>query len=223
MNSDKTVSEQLAQYFKYLQQFNRDYITQKLEIRRVPWKTTYSKYKRQFDKLAAIFQKYNLDAFKYVEFFVKQLKKSEYQIKSELVNMSTFDQFQDFLVIEEKRKRAYESFQRSIENIADDCIALNILTVKDYIRYIIRTGKIGSYYLTGRISRYWFAGIPSFKKIAAKADSLSRDELADVINMFDIYSGEINEAFMMIKHCKANPIKMTDERIFAKRNLPQSK
>ena len=219
--TNKTQAEKAAQYFKYLQQFNFDFIEQKLELRRVPWKTTYHKYSKYFDKLVEVFSRYDIDVFKYIEFFVKHQKKTEHNIKDEFLNLKTLDLFEEFLDAEEKRKKAFKWFMKSVENISDECLQLGFLTTKDYIRYIIQTRKIGNYYLTGKISKYWFASIPSFKKIQNKLDSLSRDEMTDIFKMFDIYNTEINEAFLLMKNCKANPIKMTDEAIFKKRNCNQ--
>lgn len=186
-------------------------------MRRVAWKSLYHKHQKQFDKLVEVFQKYDIDVFKYIEFFVKHQKKSERNINDELLCMKSIESFEEHLKVEEKRKKAFKWFMKSVENISSDCVALNILTTKDYIRYLIQTRKIGNCYLTGKISRYWFAAIPSFRKLASKIDHLSRDELADVFNMFDIYNSEINEAFLLMKNCKANPIKVTDEAIFQKR------
>lgn len=210
-------AENVAQYFKYLQQFNFDFIEQKLDLRRVPWKTTYHKYQKSFDKLVHIFNKYGLDVFKYIDFFVKVSKKSERNIRDELVSAKSFEEFEVYLAAEEKRKKAFKWFMKSVENIANDCFEMGILTTKDYIRHLIATRKIGSCYLTGKISKYWFAAIPTFKKFADKIDSLSRDELTEVFKMCDIYNSEINEAFQLMKNCKVNPIKVTDEAIFKRR------
>ena len=217
MRSEITKAEKTAQYFKYLQQFNRDVIQQKLDLRRVPWRTTYHKYQKNFDKLVHIFDKYQLDVFKYIDFFVKASKKTERNIKDELVSVKSFEEFEIYLKAEEKRRKAFKWFMKSVDNIANDCICLNILTTKDYIRHLITTKKIGSCYLTGKISKYWFAAIPTFKKLSDKIDFMSRDEMSDVFKMFDIYNSEINEAFQLMKNCKANPIRVTDEAIFKKR------
>ena len=43
---------------------------------------------------------------------------------------------------------------------------------------------------------------------------MSKAEFKEVYDRFDIYNTEINEAFLMLKQCKANPLKMTDDAIF---------
>lgn len=48
---------------------------------------------------------------------------------------------------------------------------------------------------------------------------MSRDELQDVYDKFDIYNSEINEAFLLVDKRLVNPIKITDELIFKKSHL----
>ena len=115
---------------------------------------------------------------------------------------------------EERKVKIYGWFMKSINNIALDCIDLGFLSSKDYLREMIVQRKLAGYYLTGKISKYWFAGIPSFKKVIAFLDELSRDEFHDRFEKFDISNTEINKATMKMKNCTVNPIKMTDAVIF---------
>jgi len=209
--------EQAAKYFKYLQQFKLPYIVNKLDLRRVPYKAFYGDHKKQFDAIVEIFKKYDMDVIEYIKFFVNCYGKLERNIQDELVNSKTFSAFIEYLKAEERKAKVFEWFMKSANNIADDCIALDHLSTKDYLRELISTRKLAGYYLTGKISKYWFAAIPSFKKVILKLDKLSRDEFNDVLTRFDIYNTEINEAFLKMKKCKVNPIKFTDELIFQKR------
>lgn len=159
-----------AQYFKYCLQFSLSYIVEKLEFRRVAAKSLYAKHKKEFDSLVAIFKKYNIDVKKYIEFFTGKYGKVEKDIKSDLVATASLSRFIEHLQAQEKSMKVYKWFMKSANNIADECIANGTLSAKDYIRDLIRDKKLAAYYLTGRISRYWIAGIPKFKHIIKKLD-----------------------------------------------------
>lgn len=206
-----------AQYFKYYLQFKFSFITEKIELRRIAAKSFYTKHKKYFDKLVLIFNKYNLDVIKYIEFFVAHYGKLEKDISEDLLNMKSINAFVDHLKTIEKRKQIYKWFQKSVDNISNDCIALDFYSTKDYIRELISSRKLAQYYLTGKISRYWFAAIPNFKKVIVKLDKMSQDEFKDIYDRFDIYNTDINKAFLMMKSIKVNPIRYTDEIIFKKR------
>lgn len=210
--------EQAAKYFKYLLQFKLSYIVRKLDLKQVPSKSFYTKHKKKFDTLVAIFNKYQIDVISYLKFFINDYGRSENNIEKELVDVKSIDAFIQHMKEEERKVKIYGWFMKSVNNIARDCIDLGFLSSKDYLREMIMQRKLAGYYLTGKISKYWFAGIPSFKKVILVLDNLSRDEFNDLFEKFDIYNTEINKASMKMKNCKVNPIKITDEVIFQMRN-----
>lgn len=100
---------------------------------------------------------------------------------------------------------------KSVNNIVEDCIEGGFASSKDYFRQLFKEKRLANYYLTGKISKYWFAAIPTFKQVVSKMDELSKEEFKDVYESFDIYNTEINEAFLRERSCKVNPFKFTDE------------
>lgn len=60
----------VAKYYKYYLQQKNPYVVYKLPVNKVSIKGFYNKYKSEFDKLAKIFNKYNLDIIMYLEYFV---------------------------------------------------------------------------------------------------------------------------------------------------------
>lgn len=220
MNDDKVITGlQAAQHFKYYMQFKQSYIVDKVELRRIAAKSLYCKYKKHFDKLVEIFSKHELDVAAYIKFYVLSYQKSERDIRDSLLSMKTVDAFIDYLKTIEKKQQIYKWFEKSVENISSDCISMEFFSTKDYIRELVASKKLAQYYLTGKISKYWLAAIPTFKKVIDHLDDMSKAEFKEVYDRFDIYNTEINEAFLMLKQCKANPLKITDDAIFQKRQL----
>ena len=134
----------------------------------------------------------------------------EKDIKEFFLAEQTIKKFIWGLEIVEQKKKVYKWFLKSAENIAQDCIDSGFTSSKDYLRDLISSKRLANYYLTGKISKYWLSGIPTFKKIITKLDQLSQDEFHEIYERFDLYNTEINEAFLQEKQCKVNPIRYTD-------------
>jgi len=47
---------------------------------------------------------------------------------------------------------------------------------------------------------------------------MSRDTFSELYDRFDMFNTEVNEALLMVKSFKANPIVMTDEALFKARD-----
>ena len=106
---------------------------------------------------------------------------------------------------------------KSVKNIVDECLELNIMSTKDYFRYIIKSNKLAGYFVTGKISAYYLAAIPNFRKIIDSLDLVSKAEFRRLYNRYDKYHSDINEVFLEMKNIKINPIKYTDSELFNKR------
>ena len=206
-----------AKYFKYCMQFDLSYITQKIDFRRVAAKSFYSKHQKQFDTLITIFNKYNIDPLKYIKFFVRKYGKSDRDIKDKLLNMQSINMYINYLQEQHKLDKVFSWFVKSAENISDACIENDCMSVTEYIRKMIQQQKLAYSYVSGQISSYWLAGIPTFKKLFKKMSQMQQVAMVDVFNNFDVYNSEINEAFLKNKHCKVNPIAFTDDLLFKKR------
>ena len=210
---------EIAKYFKYMQQFKLDYIIDKQPLNRIQCKSFYVKNKKIFEKAYDIFNKYHLDIYNFIDFYINFFDKSNKTIEKDFLSVNAFNGYQSYLCQQDKNKKIYKWFEKSVENISNDCIAYDFFNVKDYIRHLIVTRKLASYYMTGKISKYWFCGIPGFKKIILKLDNISKDEFMEIYDKFDIYNTEINNAFLYFKNMKVNPIYITEQRIFQKRNV----
>lgn len=129
----------------------------------------------------------------------------------------TLRSYVDHLRETSRRKKVMKWFMKSAEFIASECAKDTQMTTKDFIRKLIKEKKLAAYYMAGKISRYWFSGIPGFSKLVVKLDKMSRDEFKDLVDNFQIYNSEINEAFLKFYRTYANPIRFTDDLIFKKR------
>lgn len=161
-------------------------------------KSFYCKYKRQFDLLMAVSNDCNMNALKYIAFFVGEYGKSERDIPDKLCASSSFYAYLSYVKAQKKLHGIYDAVMRSAKNIAEDCVRMRCMSSKEYVMQMFKMKKLASYYLAGKISRYWFAAIPSFKKLVLKLDNMSRAEFHDIESMFDVYSKDVNDAFIIM-------------------------
>lgn len=209
----------VAKYYKYYLQQKNPYVVYKLPVNKVSIKGFYNKYKSEFDKLAKIFNKYNLDIIMYLEYFVLTTNHFEKDIKTELVTNLSITKYADYLQIRRSREKIYKYFLRSANNIAKECIRLNYVNVIDYLRYLIKNRLLANYCLAGKISIYYLAAIPKFNKVILQLDDISKDEFNTLYERFDKYHTDVNEAFLQMKNIKINPIRYTNDLILKLRNV----
>ena len=207
-----------ARIFKFYAQFKNPNIQFKLPFKRIQAKSFYQANNNEFIKLVVIFNKYKLDLTKYIRFFIEVLDKREKDIKNDLISNASILKYCDWLKLLDKQNKIYKWYLKSANNIASECIKLGYFSTKDFIRYLIRNKKLAEYYVSGKISIYYFAAIPNFKKIIPKLDMISRSEFQKLYDRFEIYNEEITTAILKKTNYKANPIKFTDELIFKLNN-----
>lgn len=216
-------AEYIAKLFKFYLQFKNPYIKFKLPFKRVSSKVFYSTYQKEFDKLFNVFSKYNLDIIKYINFFINYLDKRENDIKTCLVSNIVFSQYIEWLKKIDKQNNIYKYFVKSAKNIAIESFKLGYYNTKDFLRYLIKHKKIAEYFVSGKISIYYFAAIPNFNKIIPKLDNFAIAELKQLYDNFEMYNAEIIQAFIKQTNQKVNPISYTDELIFKIREKQNSK
>lgn len=216
-----TKAQEAAKLFAFYVQFKNPSQQYKLPFKRVRAKSFAAKYEKEFLKLATIFDKYHLDLTKYIRFFIEVLDKREKDIKVDLVSNASIQKYIDWLKLLDKQDKVYKWFIKSAKNIAEDSIKLGYFSTKDFIRYLIVNKKIAEYFVSGRISIYYFAAIPNFKKIIPKLDRFAKAEFMKLHDRFELYNNEITTAFMRKTNYKANPIKFTDDLIYKIRNSKQ--
>src|SRR5574344_625338 len=207
----------LAQYYKYFKQFQISSIVNKIPLPRIAAKGFYSEHADAFNRLAKIAAEDGIDPVAYIKFFVFKFTKPGKSIDDDLTSSLAIVKFKEYIESRMKLEKIYKQYMRTASTIVDDCLKLDLYSCRDYIKYIISEKKIAAYYMAGKISTYYFAAIPNFKKIIPKLDHFAREELSRVYDRFDIYNSEVNSACLMFKNQKANPIKMTDDLLFKKR------
>lgn len=205
-----------ATYYKYFAQDNNPYIVHKQPLERIRAKTLYQNNKKAFDKFVLAFQKFGIDIVKYLKFLTHECGKTEKDIPDVLLNNVYFYRFADYLKVRNQYYKIYKYFLKSANNIADDCMRLGFCSTKDYLRHLIKTRRLVNEYVAGRISCYYLSAIQNFKQVIKKLDPLSRDEFSKILQRYDKYNVDVNEAFKLYKSCSINPIKFTDELIWKK-------
>lgn len=207
-----------AKIFKFYSQFKNPNLQFRLSFKRIQAKGFFQENKNEFIKLVFIFNKYKLDLTKYIRFFIEVLNKRENDIKTDLVSNVCILKYVDWLKLIDKQDKIYNWFMKSANNIAVECVKLGYFTTKDFIRYLIANKKLSEYFVSGKISIYYFAAIPNFKKIIPKLDVFSKAEFQKLYSRFEMYNADITAAFMKKTNYKVNPIKITDELIFKLRS-----
>lgn len=112
-----------------------------------------------------------------------------------------------------KVERAWKLFQKSARSLASMCVAASCYCSRDYFRELLLKKKLPAEYVSGRLSVYFFAAIPGFKKAIPKLDSIARGDFTKLYSQFELYSSEINEACLLKTGQKLRPFEITDKII----------
>ena len=208
----------IAKTVKYWLHLQNPYSSRSIPISQIQAKSLYNEHKNTFDNAAIVFNKYQIDPMKYSKFFVCEFGKHAKDIDDTYLSPRTFNYFVEDLQAAEQKRKIFKNFIKSANFIAEQCIDLGYPSSKEWIRAMIQQRKLATYYVAGKVSKYFFASIPNFPKILPKLDQLSRDELNVIAERFDLYNSEVNEAFLFVKKCKLNPIDFVDTLIVSKCN-----
>lgn len=203
----------IAQFLKYKLQYKNAKIENAIPLPMIKAKAFQQKYHTQINKLIKIVQNFeNFDVYKYLSFFVDNIYKNDCDIKT-LVSTYNFTQYKNYLEYLEKQERIYGYFMKSVNNIVNDCKQLQIFSAKDYLRYLIQNKKLSQYYVSGRISCYFFAAIPKFKMLIDKLDPLTRSDFSELYNMYEMYNAEIVKVFLKKTNKKINPLAIVNQAL----------
>lgn len=203
----------IAQFLKYKLQYKNSKIENAIPLPMIKAKAFQQKYHTQINKLIKIVQNFeNFDVYKYLSFFVDNIYKNDCDIKT-LVSTYNFTQYKNYLEYLEKQERIYGYFMKSVNNIVNDCKQLQIFSAKDYLRYLIQNKKLSQYYVSGRISCYFFAAIPKFKMLIDKLDPLTRSDFSELYNMYEMYNAEIVKVFLKKTNKKINPLAIVNQAL----------
>lgn len=208
----------VARVFKYYRQYTAPNIRFKLSLERIQAKTFYSKYARTFDTLARIFSDRGIDVHEYVKFFVLELGKTEMRA-SELLARASLMRFVEKKTKTRKFANIYEWYSKSVSNMAQLCVEHGYQSSKEGLRKLIAKHKLNTWYVCGKISKYYLCAIPGFAKVIPRLDDMTKNDMHELAERYDMYNSEVNEALLYMKHRRANPFADTDaeiSRVFVK-------
>lgn len=209
-HSNPSDGEYVAKIFKYYRGWQNPYRTTIIPLKLVSGKTIYKKHKELFDAFAAKAKKNNFDIDAFIKYCVINRGINESCIVQCLSSTTMLNEFYNHLNKKHKLNNIYRWFMKSVKNIVAECLDLQICTTKDFFRQLIKDNKVGAYVMSGKISLYYLAAIPSFKKVIEHLDYFSKLELQSLNDHFEIYHSDVNEAFLAKKHKMVNPIELTD-------------
>lgn len=199
-----------ARLFKYFMQERTPYLKFKRRLCHIKAKGCYESHKDAFDRTAEFFASHGLNLEKYMQFFVLTLCKNESDVDGDLCAFQTVRRFADEIQIREGHEKVYRWVLRSARNLAELCAANGISTAREGLVYLIKNGMLAAWYMSGKMSNYFLAGIPRFDKVVKRMDDMSQNEMRDLTERFDMYQKKTDESFKYVKNMKANPIRIAD-------------
>lgn len=206
-----------AKFYKYYKQFKNTYIENPIQFKQITANSIYNKYSSSFDKLAKISIKYKFSLQKYIQYIVNKYDIQDKYLNRYLLNIKLIEEYITYEIIKCNRKKIFKYFQKTVNNIVNDCILYGYISSIDYIRELIKTKKLAQYYISGKISKYYLAAIPKFKDIVLKLDSISQDEFLPICNKYEKYNIDVKEAMKQELSKIVSIFDYTDNLIYQKR------
>lgn len=216
--NDFPTGEDLARLFKYYRQLKdpgRNFSA--ISPNRVSARSFYAEHRKAFDAVSGFFASHGMDAARYVKFFVTELGKTGGDIDGSLFSRKSLLDYAAALQKSEKMAKVWAWFQKSVANIVDMCLKCDYMSGKDCVLSLIRSKRIAQEYVSGRISRYFFAAMPNFRNVIPKLDHFARAEFAELYDKFDIYNTEINNVFITYRNRTVNPLSIVDAELVKRR------
>lgn len=211
--------EKLAELFKYYKQFeNQDFRRMPIQLNRISAHGLYARHKKAFDDLYLFFEAHGLNVERYMEFFAKDQNRQEKDIDNWLFSRQSISDYMAKLQLINKKKKIYAWFNKSVSNIVDMCIAGDYMSAKDCLLDLMRQKRLAQEFMSGRISKYFFAAMPNFKNIISKLDHFARLEFSELYDKFDIYNTEINDVFRQYRNRTVNPLDIVDIELAKKKS-----
>lgn len=201
----------LYTYFNY-QKRAKDYA---VNFVNVSGKTTYSKWRKIFDLLSKITEKYGIDGKDYLRYLVYDQGLNFYNA-SEILNINNIRSYAEHMKIIEQYGKIRSYFLKSANYIADECLRKKYDSCKEFLKRQILHNTLAEKMLSGKISIYYLASIKNIKDIVSKMDPISRDTFSTLVERADKLNSDVQDAFMKITSQKVNPIKFTDELLYKK-------
>lgn len=202
-----------ARAYKFYRQLANPRLARLVPESRVSARGVYAANKAAFDGVAAFFAKAGLDARKYIRFMAVDMNVRAADAGSKLASKWGLNMFAGRLAEEENRKKVYAWYRKSVDAVAEACLDSDCAGAADFLRRLIREGKLAAWVAGGRVSAYYLAAVPGFRKAAERLDPIGRAELAFISDRYDVYNTAANDATLAFERRKANPVKATDERV----------
>lgn len=207
--------QDVARYLVYFSKLKNKSLTKEVSIVNISGLGLYRKHKRCLDKLMVVQDKYKIDLVSYAKFFLSKFNLTDENVEK-LAEVKTLMWYADELKIIAKHDFVYKQLMKSVDNVVDACLKLGYGSVKEYLRYLIGSGKLAQKYLSGEISQYWIAGIKNLKKIVWKMDPISRDTLKEIADSQDKIMSDAQDAFTHFKIARISIISYTNEKLYDK-------
>lgn len=170
--------------------------------------STYQKFRKSFDNLAKIVEKYNINGAKYVNFCVHDRCVIDPSCLLDANNIWFYGQE---LLKDEEYHKIYDLYRKSASNVAEDCLRFGYDNVVCYLRFLIENDKIAEQYISGRMSRYYIASFPNFDKLYEKMGRNSRAELDIISKTHNELNKDVQDAFLKLKNCHVSPVRYATE------------
>ena len=198
-----------SEYYYYLLKRRGINVPRKRIYKNVHNKINEWKY---YESLANICNTYKIDYEKYITYLYENHWDNYFNYK-QLINIKYIRLYAEYLDMIEKQKKVYNSFIKTANFIADECIRMNYESSTDYIKYLIVNNKLSAYIMAGKISKYWIAAISKLPIIVKKLNVIDRESLNHIVNNQLKLNDDLQESFIRFKSFRVRPFNFTDKLI----------
>ena len=199
----------VARLFKFFSQFNNSLIVKPQRLKDISPKTTYRKFKKTFDKLSFIFDKYHINPYGFME---HSLKYAKFYSPSPLLNVSVFVEYANHLERIKRFHQIYRYYKKSVDNIAKACVESG-KSPREFIRDMIIKNRVAYEYVSGRISKYFLVSLQNFTDIYNHLDEMNKKELGIIYSAAGELSAALNDALLFETGEIAKPISSVETAV----------
>lgn len=207
----------LAQIIKYHLQFNNRNISHPIPVEKISAIGFFRENAEDLTKAAKLYKEIGIDQFEYMQFLVFTLKMNRYNMYRFLLNTKNMKMFVEQKQIKLKKAKIFKYFKKSADFVSSQAAEQGYVTTIDYLRQLIKLRKLANYYVSGKISKYYFAAIPKFPQIVSKLDNISKDEFSPLCNKYEKYKVDVREAMKQENNKVVGVLSYTDSLILEKR------
>lgn len=204
--------QDVARYLVYFSKLNSASIGHEINIVNISGVTLYRKHKSICDRALLLQSKYGIDLIQYIKFFLSKFRMSDKNIER-LLEIQNIIWYANDIQIKAKHERVYNYVLKSVENVVNDCIKNDYVSIKEYLKYLIENNKLAGKYLSGEISQYYLAGIKNIGKLVRKMDVINQDSLREIVVQQDKLLSDMQDAFVYLKNKRISIISFTNDKL----------